>query len=137
MTYSKPLPAIDNWNRRFWEGTRQNKLTLPRCTSCDHVFFPPGPVCPKCLSDQLEWQEVSGRGEVKSWVVFHQLYYKGFADELPYNVALIQLEEGPHLMSNIVGIDNADIRSGMKVEVVFEKATDEITIPKFKVSSHE
>lgn len=135
MDYTKPLPAIDNWNRPFWEGARANKLTMQACEPCGHVFFPPGPVCPKCLSDKLKWRELSGRGKVKSWVVFHQLYYKGFADELPYNVTLVELEEGPHLMTNIVGIANEDIRSEMPVEVVFERATDEITIPKFKAVS--
>ena len=135
MDYTKPLPSIDNWNRPFWEGARENKLTMQACEPCGHVFFPPGPVCPKCLSDKLKWRELSGRGKVKSWVVFHQLYYKGFADELPYNVTLVELEEGPHLMTNIVGIANEEIRSEMPVEVVFERATDEITIPKFKAVS--
>jgi uncharacterized OB-fold protein len=84
------------------------------------------------MSQQLTWRTLTGRGQVESWTVFHQLYYKGFADELPYNVAVIRLEEGISLISNVTGIANDELRVGMPVEVVFESATDEITIPKFK-----
>jgi uncharacterized protein len=132
MAYVKPLPLIDNWNRGFWAAAREHRLAAPQCEDCGHVFFPPGACCPRCLSQRLGWRTLSGRGTVESWTVFHQLYYKGFADELPYNVAVIRLEEGISLMSNVVGIPNAQLRGGMEVEVVFEDATDEITLPKFR-----
>jgi uncharacterized OB-fold protein len=132
MDYLKPLPVIDNWNRPFWQAAHEGLLKVQCCTQCGHLFFPPGPVCPRCLSDALEWRQVSGRGVVESWVVFHQGYYKGFADELPYNVTMVRLDEGPCLFTNLVDIDNAAIRRGLPVEVVFDKATDEVTIPKFR-----
>lgn len=132
MSYIKPLPAIDNWNRGFWAAAKEERLAAPHCLDCGQVFFPPGACCPHCLSQRMDWKTLSGRGTVESWTVFHQLYYKGFAPELPYNVAVINLEEGISLMSNIVGIPNDHIESGMAVEVVFEKATDDITIPKFR-----
>ncbi len=132
MAYTKPLPVIDNWNRGFWAAARERRLAAPECGDCGHVFFPPGACCPRCLSQKLSWRTLSGRGKVETWTVFHQLYYKGFADELPYNVAVIELEEGISLMSNVTGIANDELRVGMPVEVVFEVATDEITIPKFK-----
>jgi uncharacterized OB-fold protein len=134
MDYLKPLPAVDNWSRPFWQAARDGQLKIQACTGCGHLFFPPGPVCPKCLGDALEWRPVSGRGTVESWVVFHQAYYKGFADELPYNVAMVRLEEGPFLFTNLVGIDNAAIRRGLPVEAVFEKATDDVTIPRFRAA---
>jgi uncharacterized OB-fold protein len=132
MAYTKPLPAIDNWNRGFWAAAREQRLAAPQCSDCGHTFFPPGACCPKCLSQKFTWRNLSGRGKVESWTVFHQLYYKGFADDLPYNVAVIRLDEGISLMSNVTGIANRDLRAGMEVQVVFEQATDEITIPKFR-----
>ncbi|OUN00009.1 MAG: hypothetical protein BAA02_10665 [Paenibacillaceae bacterium ZCTH02-B3] len=132
MEYTKPLPKPDVWSRPFWEHAKNGVLATQACVKCGHRFFPPGPVCPSCYSFELEWKPVSGKGKVVSWVVFHQLYYKGFADEIPYNVALVQLDEGPMMYTNIVGIPNEQISMNMPVEVVFEKATDEFTIPKFK-----
>jgi uncharacterized OB-fold protein len=132
MSYNKPLPVIDNWNRGFWAAAQQEKLAAPHCQDCGKIFFPPGPCCPHCMSQNLTWKALSGRGTVETWTVFHQLYFKGFATDLPYNVAVVQLEEGISLMTNIVGIPNDRIASGMQVEVVFEKATDDITLPKFR-----
>jgi uncharacterized protein len=135
MSYAKPLPVIDRWNRPFWEGTRRKVLTMPACRRCGHLHFPPGPVCPACRSTDLEWQELSGKAKVESWVVFHQNYFKSFADEIPYNVVLVRLAEGPQLVSNLVGVPNERIRSGMPVEVTFDVATDDISIPKFRPAS--
>jgi len=132
MAYTKPLPALDNWNRPFWEACKTGHLAMQECEDCGHIFFPPGPVCPGCLSSQLRWRWLSGRGKIESWVVFHQIYYKGFADEMPYNVAMIRLDEGARLLSNVVGIANDKLKLDMSVEVIFEEATDEITIPKFR-----
>lgn len=132
MDHAKPLPALDVWNRPFWEAARGGVLRMQHCAGCDHTFFPPGPVCPKCRGATLEWRDLSGRGAVVSWVVFHQLYFKGFADELPYNVTLVRLDEGPLLYTNVVGIPNDALATGLRVEVVFEKATEEISIPRFR-----
>jgi uncharacterized OB-fold protein len=132
MAYTKPLPVIDNWNRGFWAAAKEERLAAPLCGDCGHVFFPPGACCPKCLSQNLTWRTLCGRGSIESWVVFHQLYYKGFAEDMPYNVAVVKLDEGISMMSNIVGVPNRELKSGTKVEVVFEKATDEVTIPKFR-----
>jgi uncharacterized OB-fold protein len=132
MDYSKPLPTIDVWSRAFWDGTRAGELRMQRCGDCAHVFFPPGPVCPSCQSGSLVWETMSGRGEVVSWVVFHQLYFKGFADELPYNVTLVRLDEGPLMYTNVLGVPNDRLAVGMKLEATFDRATDEITIPRFR-----
>jgi len=132
MAYEKPLPALTVWNRPFWEACKNHELKLQFCASCGHTWNPPGPVCPGCLSKEWEWKKLSGRGEVGSWVVFHQNYFKGFKDDIPYNVSVIELEEGPRIFTNIVGCKNEDIRDRMKVEVTFEDVTGEITLPKFK-----
>jgi uncharacterized OB-fold protein len=131
-TYSKPLPEIDDINRPFWEATRRSALHLQRCKDCRHVWYPAGTNCPKCLSTSFEWSPMSGRGTVWSFIVYHHCWHRGFEKEIPYNVAMIQLEEGPIVITNIVDVENEAIKVGMPVKVVFEPATDEVTLFRFK-----
>jgi uncharacterized OB-fold protein len=134
MDYTKPLPQIDNWNRPFWAAARRHELSYPACRACGHAFLPPGPICPVCQSRELDWKIASGRATVESWVVFHQNYFKGFKDDIPYNVALVRLAEGPMLMTNVEGIDNAALHRGLAVTVSFRDATDAVTIPVFRAA---
>lgn len=131
-TYDKPLPEIDEINRPFWEATRRSELRLQRCNDCRHVWYPAGTNCPKCLSNNFEWSLMSGRGAVWSFIVYHHCWHRGFEKEIPYNVAMIQLEEGPIVITDIVGIKNDAIKVGMPVRVVFETATSEVTLFKFE-----
>jgi hypothetical protein len=128
----KPLPTISDFNRPFWHATRDHELRLQRCDECALLWAPNSPVCPRCLSEKFQWEKLSGRGKIASWVEFHRLYIPAFAEELPYNVAFVELDEGPRIISNIVGVDRADLKIGMPVEVIFEKVSDEVTVPKFK-----
>ena len=131
-TYTKPLPEVDEVNRPFWEATRRSELRLQRCKDCSHVWYPAGTNCPKCLSTSFEWSPMSGRGTVWSFIVYHHCWHRGFEKEIPYNVAMIQLEEGPIVITNIVDVKNETIKVGMPVKVVLELATDEVTLFKFK-----
>lgn len=133
--YTKPLPVITAENREFWQGAQRGKLRMQRCTACGHVRFPITFVCPQCLSYDTEWIDLSGKGEVFSYIIFHQLYNKAFAADIPYNVALVQLDEGPRIYSNIVGCDNDGVRVGDRVEAVFDAVTPEVTIPKFRLAA--
>jgi uncharacterized protein len=130
--YQKPLPAISSLNHPYWEGLRRRELRLQKCDACGKVWYPPSPLCPGCWSRKFSWTRLCGRGRVNSWVVFHQSYYRGYDNELPYNVAEVELEEGPRLLTNLVEVGNAEIRAGMAVEIVFDDVTDEITLAKFK-----
>lgn len=130
--YTKPLPTITDENHPFWEGCRQGTLRMQKCGDCGHIRYPISHVCPKCLSYKFEWTDLSGRGEVFSYVVFYQLYNKAFEQDIPYNVALVQLDEGPRMYSNIVDADNDSVKVGDKVEVAFDPVTPEVTIPRFK-----
>ena len=132
-TPAKPRPRIDTVSRGFWDNAREQRLTVQRCDDCAHLHFPGSPVCPKCLSEKQSWVPVSGRGTLLSWVRFHRAYWDGFRTDLPYLVALVGLEEGPMLVSNIVGGTPDDPTIGRKVEVVFEKVDDDVTLPKFRV----
>jgi uncharacterized OB-fold protein len=131
--YLKPLPTVTDDNRGFWQGCTEGKLRMQQCDDCNHIRFPISPVCPKCLSKNFHWQDLSGRGEVFSYVVFYQLYNKAFEKDVPYNVALVQLEEGPRMYSNVVGVDNDAVKVGDKLEVVFDAVTPEVTLPRFKL----
>ncbi|GAA5236886.1 Zn-ribbon domain-containing OB-fold protein [Verticiella sediminum] len=131
--YAKPLPTLTDENRPFWDACRAGRLDLQRCTACGHVRYPISRFCPRCLSEDHAWTTMSGRGTVFSYVVFHRAYHPGFKEDVPYNVALVQLEEGPRMYSNIVGTANDQVRIGDAVEVVFEPATPEVTIPKFRL----
>jgi uncharacterized OB-fold protein len=130
--YRKPLPALDPLNRPFWDLARQGKLSVQRCRACGHRHFPPAPVCPSCLGDQQEWEVVSGKAILVSWVTFHRAYWDAFEPELPYDVCLVQLDEGPLLLSNLVGTDGREVAVGDRVEVVFASVTEEIALPKFR-----
>lgn len=129
--YTKPLPELTDLNRPFWEGAREGRLRMQRCDECEHVRYPISEWCPRCLSDRCTWTDLSGRGVVASTIVFHQVYNQAFADDVPYNVSLIQLDEGPRMISNVVGIPPSDVKVGMAVQVTFDPVTDEVTIPRF------
>ena len=130
--YAKPLPRPNRLSRPFWDGAKRHELLLQKCGACGHVWFPPSTRCPKCLSAEYAWSKASGRGRVWSWVVMWQRYFPAFEADIPYNVAYVELEEGPKLMTNIVGCENDAIYCDMAVEVVFEDVTDDISLPKFK-----
>lgn len=131
-TYEKPLPTLTNLNRPYFEGAKRGEFRLQRCDGCGHHWYPASSHCPRCLSRDYQWVRVSGRGRVWSWIVMHQRYFKAFEAEMPYNVAFIQLEEGPFLMSTVVGVPKGALRCDMPVEVVFEDATEDVAVPKFQ-----
>lgn len=131
---SRPAPNVDPDNKPYWDFLRRHELQLQRCTSCRAFRFPCAPLCPDCGSGAYRWTRCSGHGTIYSWVVFHKSYFPWFDHELPYNVAIIQLAEGPMVIANLVGIANEDIRKGLAVEVVYDDTTiPGFTIPRFRV----
>lgn len=129
--YEKPVPNVTPDLAPFFSGAQRGELMLQRCDGCGVHRFPPRALCSGCLSRASSWVPVSGRGEVFSFNVMHQVYHPGFAAEVPYAVVLVKLEEGPKITTNLVGIAPAAIRIGMPVRVVFEKIAEEVTLPKF------
>lgn len=128
--YRKPLPVIDALTRPYWEHARRHALAVQHCPGCGHHWFPPGPVCPQCLHERPEWRVVSGRATLVSWCEFHRAYWPAFADELPYNVAIVQLEEGPRIVGNLVGT-LPPLRRGLALHAVFDDVTPEISLVRF------
>lgn len=132
--YAKPLPRATAVSQEFWQAARRHELRLQRCRQCDEHIFYPRVVCPKCLSDGLEWVAVSGRGKVYSFTVVRRAMHPAFRADVPYVYGIVELEEGPRLTTNIVGCRPEDVRVDMAVEVVFDDVTPEVTLVKFRPS---
>ena len=128
----KLLPEPTPISRPFWEAARKHALSLQRCDKCaEYVFYPRG-LCSHCGSAELTWTEVSGRGTVYSFTVARRPTMVGFQDEVPYVIAIVELDEGPRMTTNIVGCDPESVRIDMRVEAAFERESDEITLVKFR-----
>lgn len=130
---AKPLPAPDPDSAPFWNGCRQNKLMIQRCRHCRTFQFPPSSICAACGADEVEWVEASGKGKVFSWiVVVHPVPKPVYAADVPYVVALVELDEGVRMPTNIVGCDSNAIAADMAVEVVFKRVGEDIVLPLFQ-----
>ncbi|MFP5511056.1 MAG: Zn-ribbon domain-containing OB-fold protein [Alphaproteobacteria bacterium] len=134
MSTEKPLPVIDHDSAPYWEAAREGRLDIPLCGDCGKHHFYPRAICPHCHSDNLKFDTVSGRGVVHTFTIARRPAGPAFADDVPYVVALIELEEGPRMMSRIQTDDPETVQIGARVEVTFVKATDEITFPYFKMT---
>ncbi len=133
MPYEKPLPDIDVWNRHFMEACAEERLIAQRCATTGAFWLPPSPVSPFTRNASWEWVELSGYGTIWSFINMHQVYFKSFADDVPYNVCQIKLDEGPFLLSNVIGCAIDDIKIDAAVKVEFFRVSDTIAIPKFRL----
>lgn len=132
MTYAKPLPLPDPESEPFWAGCRAHKLMLQRSPSTGACQFPPTSFTPGGL-ERPEWVEASGFGQIFSWIVVrHPVPADVYADDVPYVVALVELDEGVRLAANIRGCAVDAVRAGMRVLVDFDAVTDEVTLPFFR-----
>jgi uncharacterized OB-fold protein len=128
----KALPVINDDNRQYWEYCKKHELRMQKCTTCGHIRFPPGFICPACHSLEAEWTILSGKGIVYSYIIYRAVYHPAFKDKIPYMVAIIQLAEGPRMESNITGCRVEEVKIDMPVEVYFEDVGENISVPKFK-----
>lgn len=126
----RPLPKPTPETAHFWEGTAHGELRLQRCDDCAHVYFPPRPFCPACSSRSVSVFAASGRGFLDSYVINERPHP---AFDGPYSIALVRLEEGPRLMTNIVGCEQSPeaLVLDMPVRVTFQQVSDEISLPLF------
>jgi len=128
----KPIPPMTAWSAPYWKAARDGKLMIQQCADCGRNTFYPRVVCPFCFSDRLNWIESSGRGTVYSFSVVENNAPSAFMHDAPFVIAIVRLGEGVQMMTNIVGCDPKEVRCEMPVEVVFERLTDDVTLPKFK-----
>ena len=130
--WNKPLPTISGETKPYWDHCRRGELLIQKCDSCEEYQFYPRGICANCWSNDIQWVTASGKGTVWTFTVTYQNGTPGFADEVPYVLALVELEEGVRMFTNIVDCDPTSVCIGMPVEVTFVRATDQITVPYFK-----
>ena len=128
----RPAPQPDFDSAPYWTAAREGRLVVQRCQVCSNVQLYGRVQCTRCGSPEVVWEDASGRGTVYSFTVIRQQYIRPFRDMVPYVVALVDLEEGPRVMSNIVGCDPDDVSIGMAVRSSFEPVSDEASIVLFE-----
>lgn len=130
-TVTKPLPVPTPESAEYWAGAARGELLIQRCTSCGRHQFYPRIVCAACASRHIEWVRATGSATVRSFTIVRRPVSEAYAAEVPYVVALVTLDEGPTLMTNLIDCEPAAVRIGMRVAVRFEPWTQAITVPKF------
>ena len=132
---TRPIPPTSELTKPYWDAARRGELTLQRCERCGQRPFPPRAHCPGCGASSLSWTPVSGRGTVHSYTVAYRAPHPAFAGQLPLIVAIVRLEEGPRMVTNIVGCDPAELEVGLAVETCFESIDDtDMVLPVFTPS---
>lgn len=132
MTF--PAPEITDLNRPYWDGLAAGELRHLHCKTCGHNWLPAREACPNCLAPDPVWQSASGRGRIVSWVVYHKAYHDAFADRVPYDVTLVELDEGPRLLTNVVDSDAGRALSvGARVELKIEREGD-LALARFRLA---
>jgi uncharacterized OB-fold protein len=133
MSEPLPVPEITEVNRPYWEGLAGGRLLIQACKACAHLWLPARSHCPSCLTAETDWRPASGRGRVVSWVVYHRAYHEALRDRIPYDVTIVELKEGPRLLTNVVNSDaGAALAVGARVELVIEPE-GAIHLPRFKL----
>ncbi|HLZ68613.1 MAG TPA: Zn-ribbon domain-containing OB-fold protein [Dehalococcoidia bacterium] len=132
--YRKPLPIPlhREASRPFWEAARRHELLMPRCRLCDRLFFYPREVCPVCLRAEIVWQPVSGRGRLHSYTVIHQPANPAFTEDAPYVYAMVQLDEGPRMIANLVDCPLDAVQIDMPLVATYDDVTPEVTLVRFR-----
>jgi hypothetical protein len=129
--YAKPLPSPDPETKPYWEALRAHKLLFQQCSDCETKFAPYQALCPSCWSENVVDCEASGGGAVYTFSIVYRAPVPAFKADLPYAVAIVQLDEGVYFTTNLVGCSVTDVAIGMPVEVVFDDVSDTITLAKF------
>lgn len=132
-TYTKPVPDVaDPEMAPYWQATQEHRLTAQRCESCGTLRYPALPICDTCLHEGASWVDVSQKGIVWSYIVYHRAFHPGFQEDLPYVVLIVENEEGVRFTSLLSGPRDG-LEVGSPVEAVFEEATPEFTALKWRL----
>ena len=131
MESSLPLPVANADSLPYWNAARERRLLIRKCNACGALHFMPRHLCPACWSDQLEWVEARGTGSVHSFTIIRRAPMAAFAPRAPYVLALIDLDEGPRMMANVLGEDALSVRIGDRVKVTFEDRGEGAMVPQF------
>ena len=134
MSYGKPIPVHQGESDYYWEKTKEEESWLRKCNECQQAYFYPRDISPCCFSKDTTWIQASGKATLFTYGIVHRAPHAGFAEDVPFVTAIVKLEEGPKMPTNIV-MDNPTpekLQIDMPLEVVFESVSDEISLPKFK-----
>lgn len=133
MRFDLPQPDLET--EPFWDAAREGHLLIKRCLACEQFHFYPRPFCPRCWSDDVEWVEASGRATLYTWSVVHRNDLPPFNERVPYVAAVVDLAEGPRMMTNVVGCEFDALTIGMELEALFHPISDDVTIVQFHPAS--
>jgi len=125
----RPVPDPDISGAPFWEAAARHELVLQTCASCGTIRHPPRPMCPACNSMEYTFEQASGRGRIWSWVIAHAPVLPSFAQKVPYNVVVVELDEGVRMVGNLFDVDNDAIEEGMPVTVDFDDVEEGVSLP--------
>ena len=131
---SVTVPVRTELTTPFWEALDRGELIFQRCSACGNAWLPARTECPRCLGDDWAWERASGGGRLVSWVVYHRSYHPAFADKLPYNVAIVELDEGPRLITNIIGVKGGQgLEVDLKLHLHVEREGD-VPLARFEIA---
>ena len=136
---TRPIPVPNEWTKPFWEAAKQEVLALQRCQSCGHFQHPPYATCVNCMSIDLTFEPVQGKGTIYSYTIMYHAGDRRFAAAIPYASIIVELDEakGALLAGNLLDAPYTEAKVGRRVEVVFEKLNDDITLPQFRLAQDE
>jgi uncharacterized OB-fold protein len=126
------LPTPDPSTQHFWDGTKEGKLRIRRCGDCGRAHFYPRPFCPYCWSENVSWEDASGQATLYTYSIVYVNDLPPFNERVPYVAAVVDLDEGPRMMTNVVDCALEELRVGMALDVIFRQETDDITLPVFR-----
>jgi uncharacterized OB-fold protein len=134
---TRPAPVANEWTKPFWEAARRGSLELQRCQSCRSFQHPPYATCVKCISVDLKFEPVRGVGSIYAYTIMYHTGDKRFASAVPYASIIVELDDAPGalMVGNLLGAAYTEAKVGRRVEVVFEKLNDDITLPQFKLAA--
>jgi len=133
--YPKPLPSPDADSKPFWESCKNHAMALEQCASCRRFRYPPRSLCPYCHSTAAEWRRISGKGRVYVSLVMCRSYGPAWDHDVPYNISMVELDEGVRIWSNVIGCPPDEVQIGQLVTLVYEDVTEAITLPRFRLVS--
>jgi len=125
-----PTPEASPETAEFWAATSEDRLLLRHCTDCDATFHPPRRICPECHGDATEWIEASGEGTIYTFSVMRQ-NFGPFGEAVPYVLAYVELDEGPRILTNVVGVDVDEVEIGQRVTIAFDDTGEGPKLPRF------
>lgn len=129
-TLEFPGPDTSGLGGHYWGALREGRLEFQRCKACGNAWLPPRSECPKCLSPEWKWEVASGKATLISWVIYHHAYHPWFARKIPYNVSVVELAEGPRLISNVVHGERP-LKIDMPLQLAIEREGD-VALARFK-----